>query len=308
MQKQDTTKAHFRQRMLEYGRTHSATETAIRYRVSRKTYYKWLAVWDGTWQSLMDRSRRPLTSPRKLDEKMLRKIVRRLKQCNWTDVLLAFQKSREKDGYTGSYGAFKRTAARIKAEKPRKQKKKRKNQPYLRAAYPGQKVQIDVLFVGKECTADGKQYYQYTAVDECTRWTYRQLYEEHSTYSAYLFLMELIARSPFPIRTVQTDNGTEFTNTLLVVKAKHRTLFEQALKDLGIEYHRIRIATPRHNGKVERQHRTDRERFYNRFRMYSLEDGRKQLAVYQKASNNHIKTCLNLRSPNAVLQDYLAVM
>lgn len=30
----------------------------------------------------------------------------------------------------------------------------------------------------------------------------------------------------------------------------------------GIPFHRIRIATPRHNGRVERQHRTDEKRFY----------------------------------------------
>ena len=58
-------------------------------------------------------------------------------------------------------------------------------------------------------------------------------------------------------RMVQTDNGTEFTNALLVTKSKHKTRFEEALIEMGIEYHRIRIATPRHNGKVERQHRTD---------------------------------------------------
>ena len=130
------------------------------------------------------------------------------------------------------------------------------------------------------------------------------MYEEHSTYSARQFLEEYLKRAPFPIRKIQTDNGTEWTNALLVVKAKHKTLFEQALEDKGIEYQRIRIATPRHNGKVERQHRTDTERFYSRLRMYSLEDGRKQLAEYQAKSNWHIKTCLGLRSPNQVLKEY----
>lgn len=167
---------------------------------------------------------------------------------------------------------------------------------------------MDVKFVPRECIVDGKKYYQFTAVDECTRWTYRQMYDEHSTYSAKQFLLELIAHAPFPIRMIQTDNGTEFTNALIVVKAKHKTLFEEALLEMGILYHRICIATPRHNGKVERQHRTDSERFYSRMRMYSLMDGRRQLLVYQRESNDHIKTCLNLRSPNAVLQDYLALM
>ena len=92
---------------------------------------------------------------------------------------------------------------------------------------------------------------------------------------------------PFPIRMVQTDNGTELINALLVTKSKHKTLFEEALMEMGIEYHRIRIATPRHNGKVERQHRIDGQRFYKQMRMFSLTDGRKQLAVYQRASNDH---------------------
>ena len=82
----------------------------------------------------------------------------------------------------------------------------------------------------------------------------------------------------------------------------------EKLEEYQIKYHRIRIATPRHNGKVERQHRIDQQRFYDRLRMFSLEDGRKQLAVYQKKSNDYIKHCLGLRSPNQVLADYLAVM
>ena len=84
--------------------------------------------------------------------------------------------------------------------------------------------------------------------------------------------------------------------------------FEKALEDMDIIHHRIRVATPRHNGKVERQHRTDENRFYKKMRMYSLEDGRKQLTRYNKKSNNIPKICLNFRTPNEVLNDYLAVM
>ena len=107
---------------------------------------------------------------------------------------------------------------------------------------------------------------------------------------------------------VQTDNGAEFTNALLVTKSTHKTLFEEALNDMGIEYHRIRVATPRHNGKVERQHRTDELRFYKHMRMYSLEDGLRQLAVYQRQSNNHMMTCLGMKSPNQLLDLYQGVM
>lgn len=194
----------------------------------------------------------------------------------------------------------------MKSLKPKK-KAKRKPKPYKRAAYIGQKVQVDVKFVPSECVVNGHKYYEYIAVDECSRWAYRQMYDEHSTYSSYLFLLELIEKAPFPIREIQTDNGTEFTKAL-ISKNANKTLFEQALEDFGIKYHRIRVATPRHNGKVERQNRQDGERFYSNMKMYNLADGRKQLAVYQRKSNNYIKTCLNMKSPNQVVNEYLGVM
>jgi transposase-like protein len=102
--------------------------------------------------------------------------------------------------------------------------------------YPGQKIQIDVKYVPSNCVSNGKTYYQFTATDECTRWTYRQMYENKNSYSAKLFLDKLISTAPFPIRKVQTDNGTKFTNALLVVKSTHKTMFEQALVDMEIEY------------------------------------------------------------------------
>ena len=304
--KRITQEAYHRQRMMKYLADHgNVTETAIRYKTSRKTVMKWRKRWDGTVQSLEDQSRRPKHSPRSHSEAEIREIRRRLKRHCWTDLLLAYQEMLE-HGYTRSYGGFKRIAAQMKAAKP-KRSKKRKPKPYQRADYPGQKIQLDVKYVPIYCVADGMKYYQFTAKDECSRWTYREMHDEHSTYNAKEFLLELIRHAPFPIRMIQTDNGTEFTNALLVVKHTQKTLLE-ALLEMGIEYRRIRIATPRHNGKVERQHRTDEARFYHQMRMYSLEDGRRQLAVYQRKSNDYIMTCLGLRSPNQVLADYLAVM
>lgn len=300
---------YYRQRIVKYAQKHSVTKTALRYRVSRKTVYKWLSRYDGTLASLEDRSHRPKTSPRSHTEDELGKMRRRLKKYKWTDLILAYQELVEKDGYKRSYGSFKRTASRLRELKPaKKKKKKRKLEPYKRADYPGQKIQIDVKYVPSYCVVDGKKYYQYTAVDECSRWTYREMYEEHSTYSSKDFLEKLVRHAPFPIREVQTDNGMEFTNRLVVVKSRHLTLFEGALLEMGIIYHRIQIATPRHNGKVERQHRIDEARFYKHMKMYNLGDGQRQLAVYQRKSNNYMKTCLGMKTPNQMVKMYQAVM
>lgn len=301
-----TQEAHHRQRMILWAMTHGVTKTAIRYQSSRKTVYKWLKRYDGSIESLMDQSRAPKHSPRKQTPEEM-KLVKRYAKKYASDWLLGYEKA-QRYGYQRSYGCFKRTARKLL--KPGKKKKQpRKNQPYQRAEYPGQKIQMDVKFVPSYCLVGAmEKCYQYTAKDECTRWTYREMYNEHSTASAKDFLEKLIRHAPFPIRLIQTDNGTEWTNALLVTKSKHKTLFEQALLDMGIEYKRIRIATPRHNGKVERQHRTDELRFYRRMKMFSLEDGRRQLARYQRESNDHMMTCLGMRSPNQVLSDYHSVM
>lgn len=238
-----------RQRMIQYALKHSVTEAAIRYKVSRKTVYKWLSRYDGTTASLMDRSHAPKHPPRKHTEKELKQIRFRLKRHHWTDLLLAYQELVERDGYTRSYGGFKRVATRLKAEKKSKKKAKRKPKPYKRAEYPGQKIQIDVKFVPSYCVTDGNKYYQYTAVDEYSRWTFREMYDEHSTYSSKDFLQKLILKAPFPIREVQTDNRTEFTNRLIVVKSKHGRA-DKKLDCFHLNYYEVYTRTNIRNSNV----------------------------------------------------------
>lgn len=307
MQK-NTQEAAFRQRVLEYQKKgHSVTETANRYHLSRKTVHKWRNRWDGTPGSLGDRSRRPKKSPRKQTEAEIRLVKRQAKRYKWQDHILAYQGARER-GYTRCFGCFTKTVRKLLEDKPRRVKKRRKNKPYQRAEYPGQKVQVDVKYVPSDCVTDGRKYYQYTAVDECTRWTYRYMFDEHSTHSSIQFLHLLVKACPFQIKRIQTDNGTEWTKQLIANDPKDLTSFELGLKAYGIEYQRIRVATPRHNGKVERQHRIDQARFYNDLRMFSLLDGRRQLAEYQRKSNDYIKGCLGMRSPNQMIEMYLGVM
>jgi transposase-like protein len=292
--------------MVKYFQKYGGTKTAIRYKTSRKTVYKWVNRYDGTLESLKDRSRKPHNSPKRqtdVENKLVKRIWSRDKGG---DRLVMWHNARQK-GYKRCYQTLLRTVRKLQGES-KKRKKSPKPKPYTRADYPGQKIQIDVKYVPSKCVVDGKKYYQYTAVDECTRLSFRQMYDEHSTYSSRQFLDEMFRYFKFPIREIQTDNGTEFTNALLMVKAKHKTLFEQALADIEIIYKRIKIATPRHNGKVERQHRKDEQRFYRKLRMYDLADGRKQLRAYQERAKHYPIIPLGLQSPVQVLEKYLGVM
>ena len=300
-----TSNAHFRQRVVKKIYKIGVTAASKYYRISRNAIYEWRAKYDGkSWKSLVDKSHRPHHHPNEhtAEEKQL---ILRLYPYHKDDMIMLWDALRKK-GYTRSYTSLVRVVNKwIKPEIKQKQTKKPK--PYQRAEYPGQKVQVDVKFVPSYCVVNGEKYYQYTAVDECTRWTFREMYDEHSTYSSTDFLKKLILNCPFPIREIQTDNGTEFTRALISDDGKP-SLFEEMLELCGIKYHRIRVATPKHNGKVERQHRTDEKRFYKKMRMYNLVDGRQQLAKYNKKSNNIPKICLGFLTPNEMLEKYLGVM
>lgn len=67
------------------------------------------------------------------------------------------------------------------------------------------------------------------------------------------FLLTLEEEMGFNITTVQTDNGSEFTNEML--NMNNKSIFEQILDYKGIKYQRTRLYSSWQNGKVERSHR-----------------------------------------------------
>ena len=179
--------------------------------------------------------------------------------------------------------------------------------PYEQMSYPGQRGQIDVKFVPAACLAgdaSGQKFYQYTFIDEYSRFRYLEAFEEHSTFSSALFLRHVVAKFPYAIACIQTDNGSEFTNRLNSSKANRPTLFEKTLSDLGIRHKLIRPYTPRHNGKVERSHRKDNEEFYASHRFYSFDDFKAQLSIRERAYNNFPMRPLSWRSPKQVLSAF----
>ena len=192
----------------------------------------------------------------------------------------------------------------LKAEKAKKPAYKPK--PYEQTTFPGQKVQIDVKVVPSVCIVgqakeQGEKMYQYTAIDEYTRFRFIAAFKEQSTYSSKCFLQQLIRRFPFKIHKVQTDNGAEFTKRFQAADEANLTLFEKELKRLGIAHQKIRPYTPRHNGKVERSHRKDNEEFYASHTFYSFEDFKMQLARQNREYNNFPMRPLGWKSPREAL-------
>ena len=284
--------------VLSYYRV-GATKTAIRYKVTRQFAYFWVRRYhNDDIHTLADRSHRPLHHPKQHCDQEL-KWIKDLRRRNPDMGLIDFWlRMKQLHDYSRSVSSLYRIMRSLGMFKNKKKRNKRVNRPYKTPSVPGEKVQIDVKYVPSACLVGklkGKKLYQYTAIDEATRLRYLSFYEEHSTFSSTRFLMECIQFFPFHIQCVQSDNGTEFTNRL---RSEKKTLFEETLQLNKIAYHPIRPATPRHNGKVERSHREDQKRFYNKTTFYSIDDAQIQLKKYLKRSNNRPMRPLGYLSPN----------
>lgn len=208
-------------------------------------------------------------------------------------------------GYTRSISSLYAQMKKLNLKFQDKKKKiKHKTKPYKQMTFPGERIQIDVKTVPSKCILGQFKLYQYTAIDEYSRYRYLQIYGEKSTYTSYKFLLEVIKRYPFKIYTVRTDNGLEFTKRLIAKSDNNLTIFEHGLAKAGIRHDLIKPYTPKHNGKVERSHRKDNERFYATHRFYSIEDANKQLQLYLREYNNFPMQPLNWKSPIELLRDY----
>lgn len=296
----------FRQAIIKYSLKHGVTQAAIRYKVNRQYVYRWRRRYDGTLQSLADKSHKPHHHPNQHTEAELKLIADMRKRNSHAGLVVFWVKLRQR-GYsrsiTGLYRVLRRQG--IMAVKPPNPKYIPK--PYEKMLYPGQRVQIDVKVVPTACIvgdATGKKFYQYTAIDEYSRFRYLEAFEEQSTYSSAVFLEHLLKAFKFPIHCVQTDNGTEFTKRLSPGK-QSLTMFERALQRHGIHHKLIRPYTPRHNGKVERSHRKDNEYFYATHRFYSFKDFVKQLKVHSYKYNKFPMRPLKWHSPRDYINAFL---
>lgn len=304
-----TQDMRFRLSLIRYSEKHGVSKAVIRYHVNRQYIYRWKNRYDGSWDSLRNLSRRPHSHPNQHTPAEL-KLIADMRRRNPHAGLVVFWVKLTQRGYqrsiTGLYRVLRRQG--IMAVKPPNPKYIPK--PYEQMRYPGQRVQIDVKFVPSACLKNsqviGRQFFQYTALDEYSRWRYVEAFEEHSTYSSSVFLEHLVKAFPLPIECVQTDNGSEFTKRFQSDSTADLTLFQKRLKEYGIRHKQIRPFTPRHNGKVERSHRKDNERFYATHSFYSFEDFSKQLLVYNRREYNHFPMRpLGWKSPHTVLQEFI---
>ena len=258
-----------------------------RYKISKASLMRWNKKFDGTKESLLDKSHKPIkphpNSHTDIELKWIKDYIKRNPNISMIEL---YGKLRINKGYSRHACSLFRVLRKLGYYKQKQhQYKKYSPKPYNTPENIGIKWQLDVKYVPKDCYV-GKvpdKFYQYTVIDEASRERFIYPYREQSSYSTIDFIQRAIVYFGYKPITIQTDNGMEFTYTMNTDKIHP---FDSFCNNLNIEHKLIRPRTPRHNGKVERSHRNDSERFYKFLSFYSYDDLKYQMKIYLKRSNN----------------------
>lgn len=277
------------------------------YGVSLSSVKRWSKRYDGTWQSLKERSHRPHSHPRRHsaeEEEMIRAgISKSYFRYGWEGAYMTAIEAGYKRSYSGFLYAARRLGICGQAVEHKPPRKHERRYPELQT--PGEKVQIDVKEVPYSCLRgeirrNGGHLYQWTAIDESTRFRFIYGFEEHTPENSVKFLALLAKAFPFKIQTVQTDNGTEFTYKY--ISDKDVCPFDAALREAGIAHVLIPPRTPWHNGKVERSHRNDQRYFYDWERFSTVKELNEKLSAHLVWSNQKPMRTLEGLSPLQLLE------
>ena len=181
-----TNKLKYKESVIKFSYKYGVTKAAIKFCECRRTIYRWRKRYDGTLESLKDKSRRPHSHPNQHTEEEI-KLIRNYKNNNKETGLVVLWVKLRRAGYTrtiqGLYHVMQRMGIYQKA--PSKKKESEPNE-WVAGEYPGEKIQVDVKYVPKKCMSPelqemGEKYYQYTAIDECSRMRYTWFTNAHDT-------------------------------------------------------------------------------------------------------------------------------
>jgi len=261
-----------------------------RYHCSDRSLRRWKKMYDGTLESLENKKkgpRSPMPNQQTRKEKAL--IRRTIMAYPNKGVVEIYGILRDKYGYKRHPATLSRYLKQINIGIQSKEKSKYTPKPYNTPINIGDKMQLDVKYVPSECKdiriPGWQNYYQYSILDEATRQRFIYPYEELSAWNTVDFVRRAIDFFGYVPKKIQTDNGIEFTYTKQT-KNNREHFFDTFCRQARIIHKLIKPRTPRHNGKVERSHRNDGERFYKYLKFKNYSDLVNQMSDYLNRSNN----------------------
>jgi transposase InsO family protein len=244
------TRVRYRLVVLEYAGARGAAAAGRHYGISARTIRRWRSRWRrGGIEGLVPAY--PRHRPRRVPPAAI-ELIRHARQ----ELALGAARTRlwlqRVHGIRLAMGTIQRVFCDLGLPRLRRTRKREPRQMKLfEKAEPGESIQVDVKYV----SIAGRWAFQFTALDDCTRFRVLRLYRQLHHGSSLAFLTELRRAFPFPIKRLQCDHGQEFSFAFVL-----------GVEAAGIRHRYIRPRRPQQNGKVERSHRIDQEEFWGRHR------------------------------------------
>ncbi|TPE39210.1 IS481 family transposase [Pontibacter mangrovi] len=225
-----------------YQQLGSVSKAALRCGIARSTLHRWIKRLPD--EGLADRSRRPHRLARqKWDDDVINLILDIRDTCRFGKIRICSHLLQQHQVKI-SPSTVARVLEKYDMKLLKRYHKKKVFKRYAKEI-PGERVQMDV------CKID-TGIYQYTAIDDCSRFRVLHIYSRRTAKNTVSFLERVVEQMPFPIQRVQTDRGKEFFGIA----------FQEILQEYGIKFRPIKPRSPHLNGKVERSHQTDLQEFY----------------------------------------------
>lgn len=229
------------------------------YGIPRSEYYYWQARWLASGKqltSLYDQPRTPKSHAADTSPELASLIVQLRLGLGYGEAKLAAVLARDYGVNVSRHGVGNvlRRAGLTEPQRARRRSQRLlSDYPYR----PGERGQLDV----KHWKRKG---YQYDLIDCATRIKYKRLYPGYDPVTTVDFLEHAVRffAPAFSFRCIQTDNGMEFVyDQLPQVKQDTLTTVQLWLTAHGIEHGRIPSRSPHLNGRIERSHGVDKDRY-----------------------------------------------
>jgi transposase InsO family protein len=229
-----------------YQQTGDAGLVCRRCGISRPTLRKWWRRFQAEGEAgLVSRSPRPHRSPRRKVFAREEALILDLRRTCKLGIKRLRNALIREHGLRLALETIHKVLVRHGANRLNPPRLRRKGRKRYSRPIPGDRVQVDV------CKITGGLY-QYTAIDDCTRWQAAGLYPRKTAGNTIAFLRLVRNAMPFPIQRIQTDRGQEFFAYQV----------QDQLRDWRIKFRPTRPRSPHLNGKVERVQRTALDEFW----------------------------------------------
>jgi Integrase core domain len=269
----------------------------------KRSLERWISLYiKHGLEGLIPQSTAPKTQPNETPIRLKEEVITLRKRTGLCAKKLHWRL--KKQGIT----IHERTVGKIikKENLVRKYRVKKVKYKYLRAERkPGELLEMDVKYVPGAIA--GLKYYQYTVIDTASRWRHLEVFDEQSTHHAIRMMEIVLKRFPHQVRGLKTDNHSTFTNYYIgtnkrsdvTVKTVHA--LDQWCARHNIIHYLIDPGKPAQNGTVERSHREDQQKFYERNKFRSINDLKKKIRLWNDYYNNLEHCGLEGKTPNEVL-------